>query len=270
MPDTVLHHKLSGEGEPLILLHGLFGMGDNLASIARPLSEYFTVYQLDLRNHGRSFWADSMRFEDMAADVLAFMGKKGLGQVHLLGHSLGGKVAMQVALMAPGRVASLVVADIAPVYYDGNHNEVFAGINAIDLHRLASRQDAEHILQQHIEEDGVRLFLLKSLYKNEAGQFDWRLNTAAIERCYDDIRQALTSDKPFNGPTLFIKGELSAYIQSNHREAIESLFPQAQLKVIQNAGHWLHAEKPVAFNNVVKQFLLNKTRHPHAGGGPEL
>ncbi|ARN75996.1 alpha/beta fold hydrolase [Oceanicoccus sagamiensis] len=255
MSNPVLHYSVSGEGEPLILLHGLFGMGDNLTSIAKALAGLFTVYQLDLRNHGRSFWADSMRFPEMAADVLAFMDAKAIDHAHLLGHSLGGKVAMQLALSAPERVGRLVVADMAPVYYGGNHDEVFAAINALDLASLASRRDADELLTSYIEEDGVRLFLLKSLYKNEAGQFQWRLNTRVLESRYDDLRQALEAEQPFTGPTLFIKGELSPYIKTDYRDAIESLFSQAQLKIIQNTGHWLHAEKPVAFNNVVKQFL---------------
>lgn len=255
MSDPVLHHTVSGQGEPLILLHGLFGMSDNLTSVARLLSGYFTVYCLDLRNHGRSFRADSMRFEEMAADVLAFMDSHDISKAHLLGHSLGGKVAMQLALMAPERVMRLVVADIAPVAYRGNHDEVFAGLNALDLDNLVSRREAEEVLKQHIEEQGVRLFILKSLARSKAGAFSWRLNIEGIQASYNDLRAGLDSPQPFTGPTLFIKGELSPYIQTDHREDIERLFPQARLKIIQNTGHWLHAEKPVAFNNVVKQFL---------------
>ncbi len=260
MSDPVLHYAVSGDNDtepPLILLHGLFGMGDNLTSIAKPLSEYFTVYQLDLRNHGRSFWADSMRFEDMARDILAFMDSQNIPKAYLLGHSLGGKVAMQVALMEPERVVRLVVADIAPVAYSGNHDEVFAGLNAVDLATLTSRRDAESVLKQHIEEEGVSLFILKSLVRSKEGRFSWRLNIQGIQARYDDLRAGLDASEPFTGPTLFIKGELSPYIQEAHRDTIERLFPKAQLKIIQNTGHWLHAEKPVAFNNVAKQFLVD-------------
>ncbi len=255
----MLHSSVTGEGPPLILLHGLFGMGSNLSMIARSLAEHFQVYSLDLRNHGRSPRADSMRFSEMANDVVAFMDQQQLGRVQLLGHSLGGKVAMQLALQCPERVERLVVADIAPVAYSGHHDDVFAGLNAVDLDTLSSRGDAEAILAQSITEVGVRQFILKNLYRNQQGKFEWRLNISAIEHCYSDLRQANQSDTPFTGPALFIKGELSNYIKEEHRAAIERLFPSAQLKVIQNTGHWLHAEKPVTFNNIVKDFLLADT-----------
>ena len=255
MVNPVLYHTVIGRGEPLILLHGLFGMGDNLIGIAKYLSEYFTVYCLDLRNHGHSFSADSMRFEEMATDVLVFMDSHQIPKAHLLGHSLGGKVAMQLALMSAERVMRLVVADIAPVAYGGNHDEVFSAFNALDLDGLMSRSDAEAILRPYIQEQDVRLFILKSLARNKAGKFSWLLNIDSIEKNYNDLRTGLVSEQAFTGSTLFIKGELSSYIQAGHRDMIETLFPQSQFKIIQNVGHWLHIEKPVTFNNLVKQFL---------------
>ncbi len=251
----MLHHNVIGTGQPIILLHGLFGMGDNLSMIAKPLSAYYQVYQLDLRNHGRSPRAKSMSFVEMAMDVLDFMDSQQLEQPHILGHSLGGKVAMQLALQQPERVNCLLVADIAPVFYSGNHDEVFAGLTAVDLSSIDSRRDAEQVLKGYINEPGLRLFLLKSLYRNEHGGFSWRMNIDALQRCYEELRSANISDQPFLGPTLFIKGENSGYIQEKHRDTIKRLFPNAQLKIIHNTGHWLHAEKPVAFNNVVKRFL---------------
>ncbi len=247
----------SGAGQPLILIHGLFGMGDNLAMISRPMSEHFHVYRLDLPNHGRSPRTDDMSFAAMAAEVLAFMDSQQIASAHFVGHSLGGKVAMQLALSHPERVEKLIVADIAPVHYEGHHDQVFAALDAVNLATLKSRRDAEEILLEHIEEEGVRLFILKNLYKNAQGQFDWRLNIEAIKASYSQLRSALDSPTPFTGPTLFIKGELSPYIQEKHRETIERLFPNANLKVIQNASHWLHAEKPVAFNKLVEKFLLD-------------
>ena len=256
----LLYSSLSGEdknGEtPLILIHGLFGMGDNLATIARPLAEFFPVYRLDLRNHGRSPRADSMSFPEMAEDILEFMDANNIPCANLLGHSLGGKVAMQLALDCPERVNRLVVADIAPVAYSGNHDEVFAGIEAVDLEATQSRRDAEDVLRRYIDEDGVRLFLLKSLYRNDSGRFDWRLNVAAIKQCYEQLRAANQADGVFEGQTLFIKGEDSAYIQTSHGDTIKRLFPHASLKIIQGTGHWLHAEKPTVFNKLVEKFLL--------------
>ena len=253
----MLASSVIGQGQPLILLHGLFGMGDNLSMVAKPLSEYFQVYRLDLRNHGRSPRADSMTLAEMAADVKAFMDAHGIVRAHLLGHSLGGKVAMQLALDYPERVEKLVVADIAPVSYEGGHKDVFAGLKAVDLASLSSRRDAENILRQFIQQDNVRLFLLKNLYRNDSGEFQWRINLPVLSRCYENFGQANQGGHPFTGPVLFIKGELSDYITEAYSDATRRLFPNAQLKIIQNTGHWLHAEKPVIFNQLVQRFLTS-------------
>ena len=253
----MLANSVIGDGQPLILLHGLFGMGGNLSMIAKPLAESFKVYSLDLRNHGRSPRADSMTLSEMAADVREFMDAHGINRAHLLGHSLGGKVAMQVALNYPKRVERLVVADIAPVAYSGGHSDVFAGLEAVSLSKLTSRRDADKVLCQFIKEDNVRMFLLKNLYRGEKGEFEWRLNLPALSRCYPCLGQANECDQPFTGPVLFIKGELSDYIKEAYSDATRLLFPRAQLKIIQNTGHWLHAEKPVIFNQLVTRFLAS-------------
>ena len=251
----MLASSVIGQGQPLILLHGLFGMGDNLSMVAKPLSEYFQVYKLDLRNHGRSPRTDSMTLTEMAADVKAFMDAHGIAKAHILGHSLGGKVAMQLALDHPEMVEKLIVADIAPVAYSGGHKDVFAGLEAVDLANLSSRRDADNTLRQFIHENNVRLFLLKNLYRSDDGGFQWRINLPVLSRCYDNLGQANHGDEPFTGPVLFIKGELSDYIIEAYTDATRRLFPNAQLKIIQNTGHWLHAEKPAIFNQLVKRFL---------------
>jgi esterase len=252
-----LHSTVTGQGPALILLHGLFGMGQNLAMIARALEDQFQVHSLDLRNHGRSEHADSMSFTDMATDVLNYMDQHSIEQSCLLGHSLGGKVAMQVALLAPQRILRLVVADIAPVAYSGHHDEVFAGIGAVQLSQIVSRKDAEAMLAPHISELGIRQFILKNIYRNEQGQFDWLMNVAGLKRCYGQIREAV-SGGIYEGPVLFIKGELSSYIQEKHQDLISALFPHAQLKIIQGASHWLHAEEPAQFNRLARAFLLGE------------
>jgi esterase len=231
-------------------------MGQNLAVIARALEDQFQVHSLDLRNHGRSGHADSMSFTDMANDVLNYMDLHSIEQCCLLGHSLGGKVAMQVSLLAPQRVMRLVVADIAPVAYSGHHDDVFAGINAVQLSQVSSRKDADVMLAPHISEPGIRQFILKNIYRNEQGQFDWLMNVAALKSCYGQIREAV-GEGIYQGPVLFIKGELSSYIQEKHQENISALFPHAQLKIIQGASHWLHAEKPAQFNRLARNFLLD-------------
>jgi esterase len=230
-------------------------MGANLGTIAKPLSEDYQVYSLDLRNHGRSFHSDSMQFSDMADDVARLMDHCGLASARILGHSLGGKVAMQLALQQPSRVEKLIVADIAPVSYGSHHTRVFDALRAVDLSVLTRRADAEVILKQYVEDMGTRNFLLKNLYRNDEGMFAWRMNVPALEHGYDDIKDGIDSPTPFTGPTLFIKGELSHYIEEQHREKIERLFTHVQLKVIQGTGHWLHAEKPDIFNNITKRFF---------------
>lgn len=253
----MLYSKVMGEGFPVILIHGLFGMGDNLAMVARPLAEHFQVHCLDLRNHGRSPRAGSMTFPDMAGDVGEYLRANGIKRAHLLGHSLGGKVAMQLALTAPDLVEKVVVADIAPVtYHKRGHDDVFAGLLAVDLASLAARRDADSQLAEHIREEGVRQFILKNLYRDETGNFSWRINVEALYACYDQMREGIDGE-PFAGDVLFIKGGDSPYIQESHRETIMRLFPNARLKILQGAGHWLHAEKPAAFNRIVLAFLLN-------------
>lgn len=248
-------HQL-GEGEPLILLHGLFGMADNLMPIAREFAQNYTVYVPDLRNHGRSPWDEKMSFSIMAGDVVRLMEEQGIRQAHFLGHSLGGKVAMTIALEQPQRVRSLVVADIAPVNYPPRHEQIIKGLSQVAQAEINSRRQADTDLEPFVEDEGIRRFLLKSLAKNEETElFDWRFNLEAISENYHKLRESIIWDMPFEGETLFIKGELSDYITAEHEEAIRAAFPDFQFKMIQNAGHWLHAEKPAAFVKVAKKFL---------------
>lgn len=253
---SVLNNNEQPNLPPLILLHGLFGMGDNLAGVGRALQEHFTVYKVDLRNHGRSARATTMTFESMAADVALLMEEQGIECAYVLGHSLGGKVAMQLALDHPKKVERLVVADIAPVMYTVGHNDVFAGLKAVDLTQIKSRRDADEVLAQYIDQEMIRLFILKNLYRNEQGEFDWRLNIDALIASYPDLCQGIETEKSFIKSVLFLKGENSPYIQESHRAAIMKLFPQAQIEVIEQASHYLHVEKPQQFNQAVKQFLL--------------
>ena len=254
-----LNFSVSGsENTPVILLHGLFGMGDNLLSLAKVLEKNYTVYRVDLRNHGRSGFDKTMSLPEMASDVATWMDQQGIEQADFLGHSLGGKVAMQLALTSPERVNKLVVADIAPVEYPPHHSDVLEGLQQVKLSELSSRRDADQVLSQFIEEPGVRQFLLKSLYKDEQG-FHWRFNLDVIVSEYDHLRQGV-SGEPFANPVLFIKGEHSKYIRAENQPVIKKLFPNFGFKVIQNTGHWLHAEKPAVFNRLVERFFLGDGR----------
>ena len=241
----------------MILLHGLFGSGANLGMVSRGLAGSYRVLSPDLRNHGRSPHADDMDYRAMAADVTAFMDHMKITQCAICGHSMGGKVAMQVALDHPDRVSQLVVADIAPVAYPPGHRDVFAGLAAVEAASPAGRREADAVLADHVEEPGVRAFLLKSWQRDDQGHWGWLLNRPALVSNYAALGEA-NSGPAWNGPVLFLKGELSNYIQNRHQEATLALFPQARLKVIEQTGHWLHAEKPALFNALVLRFLTQQ------------
>jgi esterase len=256
-----LNGRITGEGSPLILLHGLFGSADNLGAVARGLEDSWQIHALDLRNHGGSPHADTMDYPSMAEDVLAYMDQEGLDKAAVLGHSMGGKVAMQLALTAGSRIERIIVADIAPVTYRPRHDAILEGLTSVDLQAVKSRKDADGQLAGQVESPAVRQFLLKNLERvpkdeQQAGQpvFRWRLNLRVIERCYSHLAAA-PEGKSYGGPVLFIKGADSAYIQEKHREAINTLFPAAQVKIIQGAGHWLHAEKTDTFVALCRRFL---------------
>lgn len=253
--DQLLNFKEQGQGPVVVLIHGLFGSLDNLGLLARPLSEQYRVISLDLRNHGASFHTDEMSYPQQAGDVLALLDHLALDQVAIVGHSMGGKVAMQLAKQSPERVRKLVVADIAPVAYPhARHKEVFAGLNATLTNPPQSRGEAEALLARYIEIPGVRQFLLKSFTKGDNG-WSWRFNVPALERNYANIMGWPDDETRFEGPTLFIKGGDSDYVQPQYTETVMAQFPAAKARVIAGTGHWLHAEKPVLFNKLVVDFL---------------
>lgn len=257
-PDSpvILHSQCNGspDAPAIVLLHGLFGMSDNLGGLAKSLADRYAVYRLDLRNHGRSPWSDRMSFAAMAEDIVAFCHANNLSDVALLGHSLGGKVAMQCALNYPDLVRGLIVADIAPVTYPAHHNQILDALLRIDVANLESRQQADQQLADDIAESGIRQFLLKNLYRDEQNRFAWRMNLPVLNARYGDMCLA-PEGEPYHKPCLFIKGELSAYIQQKHADAIKQLFPRAGFKIIQGAGHFLHSEKPAAFNHIAGNFF---------------
>ena len=255
MNNLMLAANVKGQGKVLILLHGLFGSSDNLGRIATELSKHYQVHALDLRNHGESFHSELMSYELMAADVLRYMDTNSFENVHLLGHSMGGKVAMKIALDYPERVDSLIVADIAPVTYPAHHQEIFEGLLSIDFKRDKTRSAADKILAQHIETLGVRQFLLKNFVPKQQGGFHWKMNLSAIYKNYSKILEGLSNNEAFTGRVLFIAGGLSDYIKADYKEKTLSLFPKTEMKVIPEASHWLHAEKPRTFVGICHRFL---------------
>lgn len=249
-----LNYQRTGDGEPIILIHGLFGDLDNLKSISRHLKDHYSVINVDVRNHGQSPHSDKMSYAQMADDVIAVADAEQLDKFHLLGHSMGGKIAMEIALRHPSRVRSLIVADIAPVAYDARHSGILDALCGIDLEQLTSRQDADAQLAETIETKGVRQFLLKNLRKDGDHWF-WRFNLKGLQDNYQVLIGEPTSEGQYTGPVLFIRGGLSDYVLEEHRDAIASRFPSARPKTIENTGHWLHAEQPDAFNKAVSDFL---------------
>ena len=252
----ILHTEITGQGQAIVLIHGLFGSYENLGVIARALAGQWQVVNLDMRNHGRSDWEDTMSYALMAEDIKDTLDHLGLDQVALLGHSMGGKISMEFALRYPQRVSKLILADISPVQNRPRHLEILSALAAIDLQSLTSRQQADQQLALSIAETGVRQFLLKSLYKEDE-QFHWRFNIKALIANYQLLLEAPPSKGPYTGPTLFIKGADSDYLLPEHQSLIQQLFPHSKAKVIMGTGHWLHAEKPVAFAKIVTDFLLS-------------
>ena len=251
----MLHSESFGQGPDILFLHGLFGAGDNWRSIGRALSEQYRIHLLDLPNHGHSPWTDNPDLPSLAEAVADWADQQGLTRFHLLGHSMGGKVAMQMALNAHAeRIERLIIVDIAPKAYAPHHQDVFAGLRAVDFDSATDRKTVEAQLTPYVQDAGIRQFLLKSLYKKD-GRLAWRFNVDVLESKYDAVACAPQVSQPFTGPTLFIKGMNSQYIEAQDQDTIRSLFPEAKAKLIEGAGHWPHAEKPSAFKQILEGFL---------------
>jgi len=252
-----LNYKEYGQGDPIIILHGLFGTLDNWQTIARKLAKNYSVFLIDQRNHGRSSHTDAIDYPLMAADLHEFMLEMGMYQAHIIGHSMGGKTAMQFALEYPDMVDKLVIVDITPKAYVGGHQTIFEALFSLDLDKLKNRKEADAILSERIDEFGVRQFLLKNLTREKEGTYKWKMNLPVIHKHYEDILAAIESDYPFEKSTLFIKGEKSNYITEEDIPLIQSLFPEAKLETVEDAGHWVHAEKPKELLEMVTNFLDN-------------
>lgn len=256
---TLEYQTLGNADSPaVVLIHGLFGDKDNLKSLARDLQQDYYCIMVDARNHGDSPHCDSMSYVDMAADVLATMDQLKVTSFAVVGHSMGGKIAMQLALDNPNRVSRAVFADIAPAAYDGSHDDIINALKRIDLNQLTSRSDADAELSNTITSQGVRQFLLKNLRKTDNG-YAWRLNLSGLLAHYDSIAANVT-DGHFDGPVLFIKGGNSDYLTEAHRDDISRRFSLVTVKVIEGTGHWLHAEKPRIFNRLVEEFLHEQVK----------
>ena len=250
-----LHFKESGQGRAVILLHGLFGSADNWHPIAQRLAESFHVIAVDQRNHGQSPHSDEMNYPLMAADVNTLMAAQGLEHAAVIGHSMGGKTAMQLALQFPERVEKLIVADMAPRAYAPAHDKIFAALLALDLTMFQTRQQIEDALAAEIPNLVLRRFLLKNLGRAADGEFFWKLNLRAIVENYPQLREPLPHTSVFTKPTLFLRAGKSDYVNAEDEPLIRALFPQVHFQTIAEAGHWLHADAPEEFLRQLFAFL---------------
>ncbi len=240
----------------LIVLHGLFGMLDNWITLGKKFAEYYHVYLLDLRNHGRSEWDEEFSYKAMALDLHEFIRNQSIANpLFLLGHSMGGKVAMQFAADYPTLLNKLVVVDIAPRAYPVHHGTILEALNSIDLPTLTSRSQAEEIMAQYGLDTSTRQFLMKNLYRTEEGTFAWRMNLEVLSAKIDKVGEKLHYQQAILKPTLFVGGGKSNYIQETDYEEIKQIFPHSTIQIIEDAGHWVHAEKPEQFYEVVMNFL---------------
>lgn len=250
----LLHYQSYGAGNPLIILHGLLGSSNNWHTLGKVFGEQFRVFALDARNHGRSPHAEDFNFTVMADDVREFIEQQNLQSASLLGHSMGGKTAMQLALTYPHLVHKLIVVDIAPKPYPRLHDEIFETLSTTRLEMFNSRKAVDEALAARIPDFAARQFLMKNLSRDDFGKFRWRINLPVIQQNYDAIAAAIESNRTYEKPTLFIRSERSGYIESNDLPAIKKLFPQAQVVGV-DVGHWIHAEAPQEFARIVLEFL---------------
>ncbi len=240
----------------LVIIHGLFGMLDNLMTIGRKFAEKYHVYLLDLRNHGRSEWDEAHTYADMALDLHQFIQNQQINQpLFVLGHSMGGKVAMQFAANYPTGLTKLIVVDIAPRAYSVHHQSILDALNSIDLQQISHRNEAEEVMVKAGLDIGTQQFLMKNLYRTEDDKFAWRMNLAVLTEKIASVGEELHYRFPIELPTLFVRGGKSQYIQNEDDTAIKDIFPAVQIVTVAGAGHWVHAEKPEQMYAVVMAFL---------------
>lgn len=254
--EKLLYSKIEGSGKPLLILHGFLGMSDNWKTLGTKYAEQgYEVHLLDMRNHGRSFYSMDFNYEVMVQDVVDYCVHYGLTSIDLIGHSMGGKVAMKLAADHNSLVHKLIVADISPGAYPPHHQDVMQALNAVDFSSHSSREDVQKTIEQYITEQGVVQFLMKNVYRITPQQLGFRFNLQAFNADDEAIGEALAEDERYNGPVLFLRGELSGYIKEEDEELIKKHFPKAQIQTVRGAGHWLHADNPLEFFEKSTAFL---------------
>ncbi|WPP53496.1 alpha/beta fold hydrolase [Catalinimonas niigatensis] len=251
-----LHYRSIGEGQPMIILHGVFGTSDNLQTFGKLLAEDYQVYLLDQRNHGSSPHSEDFNYQVMAEDLYEFIKTHQLEKPIILGHSMGGKVAMFFATQYPDQFGKLIVVDIAPRAYPVHHQKILQALGAVKTDQITSRKEAEEQMEPYISDFGVRQFLLKNLKRTDDNKnFAWKLNLSVIRDNIENIGEGIDDNVQVNKPVLFVKGAKSDYIKDEDEKLIKSIFPSARIVTIKNAGHWVHAEQPEQLFEEVSKFL---------------
>lgn len=254
--EQLLYSKIEGAGSPLLILHGFLGMSDNWKTLGTRYAEMgYEVHLLDMRNHGRSFHSMEFNYEVMVQDIVDYCEHYKLTSIDLIGHSMGGKVAMKLATDHNSLVHKLIVADMSPAAYPPHHQDVMQALNAVDFSSAPSREDVQKTIEQYIHEPGVVQFLMKNVYRITPQQLGFRFNLEAFNRDDEAIGEPLREAEHYNGPVLFLKGERSEYIKEKDEVLIKKHFPKAQIQEVHNAGHWLHADNPLEFFEKSMAFL---------------
>jgi len=251
----LLHSTILGKGQPMLILHGYFGMSDNWKTLGVQFATNFEVHLIDQRNHGRSFHSDEFDYELLVEDLHFYIEHHSLEHVVLLGHSMGGKVAMKFAVTYPEYVNKLIVADIGPKFYKPHHEYILAALNSVNFEIHTTRKQVEEVLKIDIKEPGVIQFLLKNVFWESKGKLAYRFNLQSLTENNSEVGAALPSFTNFDKSTLFLKGENSDYIQKEDESLISAHFTDYKVVTVKNAGHWLHAENPTQFYNEVVSFL---------------
>lgn len=252
----ILNSTIIGQGNPLIIAHGYFGMSDNWKAMATRFASNFEVHILDLRNHGRSFHSDDFNYDLMVEDLLNYSQHYHLKNITLLGHSMGGKMAMLFAVTFPDLISKLIVVDISPKYYPPHHAFILKALNNVDFDKVNSRKEIAKILSKDIDDENVVQFLLKNVYWKTKTQLAFRFNLQSLTKNNNEVSEPLPAFTSFDKPSLFLKGENSSYIGKNDKALIVSHFPKAKIIEIKNAGHWVHADNPDDFYSEVIDFLI--------------
>lgn len=252
-----LFSRIIGEGQSLLIVHGLFGMSDNWQRLGKEFADFYEVHLIDQRNHGRSPHSEVFNYDLMTADLVEYIQDHDLSNVLLMGHSLGGKTVMELAVKHPDLIEKLIVVDISPKTYGVHHDKIITGLQSLDFDVLKSRGEAERKLAEYIADARVRQFLLKSLYWVEKGKLAFRFKLDAIAEQITEVGKALSTHTVYEGPCLFIAGANSEYILDEDEDLILSHFPEAEIVTITDAGHWVHAEQPKRFFDEVLRFCVS-------------